>query len=218
MMTNTEFTFVRHGETALNISGKLQGQGDCPLNANGLAQADAAAEYLRSVPFDAIYASDLSRAAETARRIRDCGHEGTPLNLTRELREMNCGELDETPWIELRDHHPELMAVFYRDTAGVRFPGGESVEEFQARVGGFLEKTLEAHRGRKILLVAHGGVLQRVFRHIAGAVSKGNLMPLAGNASVNEFLYNEAHQAWQLTLWNFREHLKSLPQHNTLTL
>ena len=218
MMTNTEFTFVRHGETVLNISGRLQGQGDSPLNANGLAQADATAEYLRSVPFDVICSSDLMRAAETARRIRDCGHEGTPLHLTRELREMNCGELDETPWIELRDHHPELMAVFYRDTAGVRFPGGESVEEFQSRVSGFLEKILEAHRGKRILLVGHGGVLQRVFRHITGPVSAGNLLPLAGNASVSEFLYNETHRAWQLTLWNFREHLKTLPQHDTLTL
>ena len=218
MMKNTEFTFVRHGETDANISGILQGQGDCPLNANGLAQADAAAEYLRDTPFDAIYASDLSRAAETARRIRELGHADVPFITTRDLREMDCGELENKTWLELKERYPGQMAIFYRDTAAGIFPGGESKDGFQSRVSQFLEMALKQHRGKRILLVSHGGVLQRVFRHIAGPVSAGNLLPLAGYASISQFIYNEVHQAWQLTLWNFCEHLKNLPQHQTLVL
>ncbi|MCI5779168.1 MAG: histidine phosphatase family protein [Lentisphaeria bacterium] len=216
MMKNTEFTFVRHGETDANISGILQGQGDCPLNANGLAQADAAAEYLRDASFDVIFSSDLSRAAETARRIRELGHADVPFITTRDLREMDCGELENKTWLELRDKHPDKMAIFYRDTAAGSFPGGESRDGFQSRVSQFLEMALKQHRGKRILLVSHGGVLQRVFRHIAGPVNGSNLLPLAGNASITQFLYSEHQQAWQLTLWNFREHLKQLPQHPTL--
>ena len=213
---NTEFTFVRHGETDANISGRMQGQGDCPLNANGLAQADAAAAYLRETPFDVIYSSDLSRAAETARRIREQGHSSVPLIGTKDLREMNCGELEGWTWQALREKYPDKVAIFYRDTAAGTFPGGESKDGFQLRVSHFLEEVLARHRGKRVLLVSHGGVLQRVFRHIAGPVNGSNLLPLAGNASITQFLYSEHQQAWQLTLWNFREHLKQLPQHPTL--
>ena len=214
----TEFTFVRHGETEANVSGSLQGQADGPLNANGLAQAAAVAKYLRNMPFDVIYSSDLLRAAVTAQCIREQGHADIPFFTTCDLREMNCGELENMTWMELQERYPEQMAIFYRDTAAGSFPGGESKDGFQSRVSQFLETTLKRHSGQRILLVSHGGALQRVFRHIAGPVSGSNLLPLAGNASISQFIYNDVHQAWQLTMWNFREHLKDLPQHQTLVL
>ncbi len=214
----TFFTFVRHGETDANISGLLQGQIDCPLNANGLAQADAAAEFLADREFDFIYASNLARAAVTAQKIAGRGHENIPLTLTHELREMDCGDFDGKTWVELRAAHQDKVNIFYRESAGGAFPGGESKAGFQARIDAFLEKMVALHPGKRILLVAHGGVLQRIFRRVAGVGGANTLLPLAGNASVSEFLYSSNQQAWQLTLWNYREHLKDLPQHRTLSL
>ncbi len=213
----TEFFFVRHGETDTNRTGILQGQHDCPLNANGFAQAEALAEYLREFEFDVIYASDLRRTSQTAEKIAFCGHENTPFFLTAELREMDCGDLEGKHWTELKEKHSDKVNVFYREI-DTEFPNGESKKAFQKRISDFLEKTLEKHRGQKILLVSHGGVQQRIFFHIAGAINENNLLPLAGNASLSSFLYSDNQQAWQLTSWNFREHLKNLPQHQTLVL
>ena len=69
MMNRTEFYIVRHGETAANSRNVVQGQNDVPLNETGLAQAARLAERLKAVHFDAVYASDLSRAMRTARII-----------------------------------------------------------------------------------------------------------------------------------------------------
>ena len=213
----TEFFFARHGETDANLTGILQGQGNHPLNRNGQAQAAALAAYLRDTGFDVIYTSDLLRAAETAAEIAACGHEKVPLIKTPELREMDCGDLEGKKWDELRAKYADKVNVFYREISCC-FPGGESKDGFQLRISTFLEDVLARHRGGKILLVSHGGVLQRVFRHIAGSVKHSNLLPLAGNASLSSFLYSEKQQAWQLTSWNFTEHLKDLPQHKTLVL
>ncbi len=214
----TKFTFVRHGETDANISGVLQGQGNCPLNANGLAQADAAAGFLADQEFDVIYASDLCRAAVTAQKIAAQGHENVPLFLTPELREMNCGELEGKSWTELKAEYLDKMNIFYRESANGAYPGGESKAGFQSRIDEFLQQMLVKHRGKRILLVSHGGVLQRIFRRVAGVGGANTLLPLAGNASISEFIYSDNQQAWQLVLWNYRDHLKKLPQHQTLVL
>ena len=213
----TEFFFVRHGETDTNRSGVLQGQHNAPLNANGVAQAEALAEYLRDFEFDVIYASDLLRASLTAEKIAGCGHKNIPFIRTPDLREMDCGDLEGKHWTELKEKYSDKVNVFYREV-DTEFPNGESKKAFQQRVSDFLEKILEKHRGQKILLVSHGGVQQRIFYHIAGVVNESNLLPLAGNASLSTFLYSDNQNAWQLTSWNFREHLKNLPQHQTLVL
>ena len=59
----TTLYLVRHGETAANVTATLQGQSDVPLNENGLEQARLVGKRLRNTPFDAIWSSDLSRAA-----------------------------------------------------------------------------------------------------------------------------------------------------------
>jgi len=68
----TLFLF-RHGETDWNREGRMQGQTDTPLNATGLAQAEALAHRLRAHQLDAIVSSDLSRALTTAQIVADAG-------------------------------------------------------------------------------------------------------------------------------------------------
>ena len=64
-----QLTLVRHGQSTSNKSGRWQGQGDCPLSDLGRAQARALASRLHDQVFDRIVASDLARAADTARAL-----------------------------------------------------------------------------------------------------------------------------------------------------
>ena len=209
----TEFFFVRHGETDANLAGILQGNQNHSLNEVGIRQAKAVAEYLRDVDFSAIYSSDLLRAAKTAEIIAECGHADVPLVFTERLREWNCGEIEGWNWAKIREKYPVEAKSFYVEQLQVQMPDGESGMEFQKRISDFLDDLVVKHPGGRILLVAHGGVLQRMFRHVAGIVADGNLIPLAGNASVSSFVFNHNVDGWQLTSWNVREHLKDIPQH-----
>ncbi|MBE6364444.1 MAG: histidine phosphatase family protein [Lentisphaerae bacterium] len=209
----TEFIFVRHGETQANRAGILQGNTDCPLNENGIRQAHAVAEYLQNTEFDAAYSSPLSRAFKTAEIIAGCGHENMPLLADERLREWNCGQIDGLKWEDIHANYSHEAKSFCFEQIDVQMPGGESGVEFQNRIAAFLDEAAIRHVGKRILLVAHGGVLQRMFRVVAGVIVPGNMIPLAGNASVSSFIYNHDLKAWQLTSWNIREHLKGIPQH-----
>ena len=209
----TEFIFVRHGETDANRAGILQGSRDIPLNAVGIRQAEAVAEYLRDTDFDAVYSSPLSRAVKTAEVLLAAGHDKLLLQKTPALQEWRCGELDGLTWEEINARFPKEAGSFCFEQIEVQMPGGESGFEFQKRVEDFLQHLRDEFPGKRILLVSHGGVLQRIFRFVAGVVAEGNIIPLAGNASVSSFVFNHKLNAWQLTSWNHLEHLKGLPQH-----
>ena len=214
----TEFTFVRHGETDANLNGILQGgNSDIPLNSVGREQARVAAGYLRGAVFDAAFCSDLSRAVETAREILAL-HPGVALHPAPQLREWDCGEMAGLSWAEIKRRFPEESRAFFIENSTAAMPGGESRGEFQRRVDDFLRRLVREYPGKKILLVSHGGVLQRIFRFVTGMVADGNLIPLAGNASVSTFLHRDDYDAWQLTSWNRNDHLKGLPQHQTRVL
>ena len=209
----TEFIFVRHGETNANREGILQGNLDVPLNDIGIRQAHAVADYLAETRFDAAYSSPLQRAALTAEILISTNKHPVPLKLTDSLREWNCGKLDGLTWQEINTRYPAESKAFCFEQIDTIMPDGESAWEFQTRITDFLNHLRNIHAGKKILLVAHGGVLQRIFRATAGVISEKNIIPLAGNASVSSFIFNHQLDAWQLTSWNRTEHLAGIPQH-----
>ncbi|MCB0177120.1 MAG: histidine phosphatase family protein, partial [Anaerolineae bacterium] len=75
----TTLYLIRHGETPWNVVGRYQGQLDPPLTENGARQAQATAEALSAIKFDAIYSSDLARAKLTADALAD--KLGLPIHL-----------------------------------------------------------------------------------------------------------------------------------------
>lgn len=145
-----EFLFLRHGRTAHNAQRLVQGFLDVPLDDIGRTEARAAAEHLAEhASLSRIFASDLSRAWETAGFV--AAATGTLAELEPGLRERDFGPLGGSPIV------PGLWARVA--------PGIETIEHFAERVAAAVRGRVTTHG---CLLVAHGGVL-RVLAHLMGA-------------------------------------------------
>lgn len=162
----TSIWLVRHGETQANADGIFQGHMDTQLNEQGMAQARSVARALKDTHFDAIYASDLARAAHTAGAIA----EGRDVDLRFEplLREMHYGVLQGVRYLDFRDvlsQHgigdewgPGLFSA-----TGMAPPNGESIQDLRDRLARFVELLDVEHppeAGDSVLLVAHGGTFR----------------------------------------------------------
>ena len=154
----TTILLARHGETDWNAARRVQGHTDVPLNERGREQARALAEELHAEPLDAVYASDLLRAHETARIVAE--RKGLDVIVLPELRERHFGT-----WEGLTDR--EVLAR-YPEARGGSWGDGETREELSRRILPALERIAESHPDGRVLVVAHGGPL-RVALHAAGA-------------------------------------------------
>jgi probable phosphoglycerate mutase len=119
---------VRHGETDWNREGRFQGQIDIPLNARGLAQAEAARAFLAPIPVQRAYSSDMARPLRTAEVIL-ASHPGVPLTTTRGLREIGHGLWEGRLESEIAAGWPQLLADWKRTPQTVQMPEGETIGE-----------------------------------------------------------------------------------------
>ena len=162
-MPITRLCLVRHGETAWNAEGRVQGQTDIPLSEVGVAQAAAAAAALCRHDFSALYSSDLMRVRQTAepavRRL------ALPLQLDAGLRERHYGIFERLLYTEVRSRFPEHYARFRSRDPSFDFDGGESLQAFFARALDTVTCIAERHPGEQVLVFTHGGVLEMVYRH-----------------------------------------------------
>ncbi|MBE3589399.1 MAG: alpha-ribazole phosphatase [Firmicutes bacterium] len=162
---STLFYLVRHGETASNREGRYQGRLDVPLNEEGREQARRLATRLAGVAFDAAYASDLSRAVETARILLE-GRD-VELRLDPRLREMSYGRWEGLTAEEVQERFPEEWEAYRRDAVATRIAGGESLEDVRRRVAAFAEDVL-ADAPRRVLVVSHGAALKTLLFALVG--------------------------------------------------
>ncbi len=153
----TTILLARHGETDWNREHRVQGHTDRPLNDTGRAQALVLAESLAGETLDAVYASDLSRAFDTARAVAD--PRGLPVTTLRELREKNFGSWEGQTDNEILLRFPDVRSGPWGD--------GETNEEMAGRVVAALRTIAERHPGAQVLVVSHGGPLRAVRAHCA---------------------------------------------------
>jgi alpha-ribazole phosphatase/probable phosphoglycerate mutase len=158
---------IRHGETAWNADGRFQGQRNTPLSETGRAQAGVVARALASRHFDALYASDLARAAETA-DIVAAPHRLSPIHDLR-LREVSFGEWEGMSLPEVTERWPEAIAAWRADSLRTRPPGGETLESVLQRVADFTEELTRQHPNSDLCIVGHGGSLRAMVAHALGA-------------------------------------------------
>src|SRR4051812_39238986 len=165
-MQSTRLCLVRHGETAWNAEGRVQGQLDVPLNATGLAQARAVAAVLKNESFTAIYSSDLIRAQQTAQPVADLLKKKVVLD--EKLRERHYGAFQGMTYAEAKAQLPEGYARFRARDPEYDFASGESLRDFSGRSLLFIREAVQKHEGENLLLFTHGGVLEMVYRHATG--------------------------------------------------
>jgi len=193
---------MRHGETDWNRRGVIMGHSLVPLNATGRQQAARLAEAVRNVPFAALYASDLDRAAETA-RILATGR-ALPVQLDRRLREKDAGRFTGMSFDDVLAGWPEWAAEYDREPLTTRPPEGDSFADEMDRVVAFVSEVAGRHPGQTVGLVTHGGPIRCLAAHILG-ISILQLHPLdLDNGSVTLVEWG-VHP--RLRLWNWRPEL-----------
>jgi 2,3-bisphosphoglycerate-dependent phosphoglycerate mutase len=199
----SEILLLRHGETLWNIEGRIQGHGDSPLSAEGLAQADALARRLAAERPDALYTSDLGRARQTMEPIARAT--GLAPRIDPDLRERCYGVFEGRTWPEIERDFPQEYAQHLGGSPQVRAQGGESMLEFHDRAVGALTRIAERAAGGKVVIVAHGGVLGMLYRHIASIPLEAPRTYAMPNASINRFSFKSG--IWCLVAWGDLSHL-----------
>lgn len=158
---------VRHGESTYNAEGRIQGQQDAPLSERGRRQAERLGERLRPYRFDACYASDLSRAADTARAIMK-HHPGVPFEFATLLREIKFGIFEGRIMPEIEEMYPEEYAAWMEDRRDFVPRGAESAADLHERAGRALRWLRERGHDGTILVVAHGAILNSFLGQFLG--------------------------------------------------
>lgn len=164
-----DILLIRHGETDWNVDKRLQGHIDIPLNAEGQRQAAALGRALENEPLDAIYASDLQRARDTAQAVAKL--QGKTVQIDPALRERCYGGFEGLQHHDIQQRYPEDFAAWKSRELDARYPAGERIaetmREFSERSVGAVSAIAHLASGskqRKIAIVTHGGVLECVYR------------------------------------------------------
>jgi probable phosphoglycerate mutase len=203
----TEVLLIRHGETAWNAEQRVQGHLDIPLNAEGQRQAAALGRTLLNEALDAVFASDLQRALQTAQAI--AAPRGMQVHIEPDLRERCFGAFEGLLYADIGARYPQAHAAWQARDFDACFPPGvnaaETLREFSGRVMDTLINLVSATHYRKIALVTHGGVLECAYRAARGEdFSTPRDFPVL-NASINRLLWNGT--GFQVVQWGDIAHL-----------
>lgn len=185
---------LRHGEAVGNAEGRYLGHLDVPLTERGRRQAEEAGRALAAVPVAAVYASDLARATETARRVVALRKDAPPLRVTAALRELAFGAWEGKTYAEVAASDPAHLARWYADPLAVAPPGGERLVDLLARLGLFLAYVWHRHAGQTVLVVTHGGCLRAL------RAFWGRPQPMASGVPEAFWAAGVAPGAW--TVWS----------------
>jgi probable phosphoglycerate mutase len=182
-MEATRILLIRHGETAWNATGRIQGQSDIPLNASGREQARRVAQRLASEPVQALYSSDLARAYETATII------GQPLGLTvvtsLRLRERQYGAWEGLTSAEIQARYPEQFAEWRARSTDFAPPQGETTTQLLSRALTELQTIARRHARELVVVVTHGGLCYVLINHLLGNVDGDRREFTFANASIH---------------------------------
>ena len=159
----TTIYLIRHAEAEGNLYRIIQGQRDVQLTETGKLQAEALGERFRDIPVNAVYSSDLYRAAATAAAI--CRRQNLPLHRMTALREICMGSWEGRALGNIhRDHDAAGLNVYEKRN----LRGGEVPEEVRDRMLEALQTIAAAHDGETVAVVSHGAAIRYVAAHLWG--------------------------------------------------
>ena len=196
--------FVRHGRTVWNLEGRFQGaSGDSPLLPESTDVLKQLGQYLKEIPFDTIYSSDLPRAVKSAEIIQSQLQSPCPLKSIPDLREWQLGKLEGLKIATLNAIYPEQIKAFRSNLArfDTRMFEAESLYSTTQRTIQFI-KSLKESPAERILIVGHGANLTASLRTLLG-YKEAHLRKEGGlaNASLT-VLETDDFETFTLERWN----------------
>ncbi len=204
----THFVFIRHGETDWNRQQRFQGQIDIPLNAIGLEQARRLGRHLAPTPTEILLCSDLTRAQQTAAPLALAW--GQQAQALPGFREQSFGVLEGLDVPTIKAQHPELWQQWLEHRADFALPGGESLQQFHARVVKSVRDAAQAHPGKTLTVVTHGGVLDMLWRTVHGLPLDGLRTCDIPNTGINRLRWHQG--SLELLQWAEVAHLQGMPE------
>lgn len=162
----TAATVLRHGETPLSLEKRFSGRGDAALTDRGIAQAEAAADRLGELGFDAIVSSPLRRTRQTAEIV--ARQIGVDVLIEDGFAETDFGDWEGATFGEIGKRSPEQLRAWL-DDPNIAPPGGESMAETARRVQAARERTIATYGDAKILVVTHVTPIKLLLREALDA-------------------------------------------------
>jgi len=203
-MEATRIIAVRHGETAWNVDARIQGQLDIGLNDTGRWQARRVGEALAAEEITAVYSSDLGRAHQTAQSISEV--KGVPVIADEGLRERSFGIFEGKTFDEIHETWPDHAHNWRKRIPEWQPPdGGESLLELRERVTRTMRELAARHPGEQIVIVAHGGVLDALYRIATGQEVNSPRTWELPNGAINRLLWTP--EGFTLVGWSDTQHL-----------
>jgi probable phosphoglycerate mutase len=199
----TRIIAIRHGQTAWNAETRMQGQLDTALDSLGRWQAQQLAQALAHEPIEAIVASDLSRAMQTAAPL--AGARGLRVQPERGLRERCFGVFEGFTYADIARHWPDDAARWRARDPTFAPARGESLLDFYERCVAVAEQLVAEHAGRVMVWVTHGGVLDCLYRAATRMALDASRTWALDNASINRLLHGD--QGLMLVGWGDTRHL-----------
>ncbi len=177
-----EFLVLGHGQSAGDLEGRHEGRYDTPLTDRGREQARHVAAWIAAqLPPDALYASPLRRAAETAEILSQ--HVGVSVRYDDDLMEFNNGALAGLPFAEAAERYPEPAGGHKPHMPA---PGGECDISFRARAELVWSRLVdEATDGRRIGIVAHGGIISRLYQCFLNLPMQTDVRLVTGDTGIH---------------------------------
>jgi len=190
----TTICLIRHGETEWNKVGRIQGTTDVPLNDRGISQARACGAHLKAQDWDVIVTSPLERARHTAAIINE--KLNLPLIEMAEFQEKHFGKAEGLTAQERYGLYPDK-----------NYPGQEKPEAFRSRLISGLTQLNEQFVDKRVLVVAHGGVIHTILEQLAFGEFDAATVRLQ-NGGMNHIQFVE--RRWRIQTCNFVDHLTAL--------
>lgn len=198
----TTVCLVRHGETDWNVIGKLQGTTDIPLNEVGIGQAEECADHLAQSEWDLIITSPLLRAKGTAEIIN---------------KKLQIPLIEMTAFVERSFGDAEGMTAKERiaQFPDNQYPNQENRELFIKRLITGMEDIKQTHTNKKILLVAHGAVINAILAVLSnGKIGSG--ITILHNACLTTISSHDSN--WGIVNYNEVSHLSNAKEATGLIL
>ena len=161
----TEILLIRHGETDYNKKKLYYGHLNPSLNETGIKQLENTKRKLEKMvkEIDVIFSSDLKRCRESLKLLEIA--ENIQRNFSENLRELNFGNIEGKTYDEIKKNFPHYVDEMKNNWRYFQTEGGESLSDLERRVTKEVEKIKKIYQNKKILIVAHAGVIQTLISH-----------------------------------------------------